>query len=281
MAMKKIPVSIIVFFNTLQLLYSADNIFAYISGDFFQEYNNVTAINGRFNIHYLVQPSDNIPYEEITIFSLNDSDNYDERDKYKIRYFDGSRTTASPSLESIIEIYGQQFPLGYLDDDHRWPRDFRWHTGEFWLFEYNGKTFLCYTASAIPSDYYNYVLLFDITDRDNVQFHIFVTFHFGYAPKLFTHDSRLYIFISDIRDDYDGYWHSRFYSLDTFERMAHEDGSEVEFVFGYDKWRNPPDFFVSSNFPHGEISMYKNSTVDNSKYDEEFKKAEGKTKEYR
>ena len=158
MAMKKLFLSIIiVFFSTLQLLYPDDNVFSCISGDFFQVYSNVTAINGSFTGSYLVQPSDNIPYEEIQFFRLHDSDNYEEYDKYKIRYYSNYHSTGSPFIESIIEIYGQQFPLGYLDDNPRCPRDLRPHTGDFWLLEYDGKTLLCCIASAIPSDYVSYV----------------------------------------------------------------------------------------------------------------------------
>jgi hypothetical protein len=93
-----------------------------------------------------------------------------------------------------------------------------------------------------------HVLLFDITDKENVQFHVYDTDSFvGCHPQLFMHDGRLFILITG----YEGS-PAKFYSLDTYEKLVNENGDDIEFDFSYDKWGGEGNWFkyLGSNFPN-------------------------------
>ena len=227
-----------------QIAYS-DDFFDGIAGEFFQPFTSMTKLEGEFDGYYLVQPDDSIPYREVSMFS------WPAYGEYGLKYFSYSKRTSSDATNSIIEIYGQQFSLGFLnDDENSSPRDIMWSGGEFWTFEYNGKTFLSYITNQLGANgwMFAHVLLFDITDKENVQFHIFDTHAFvGHQPQLYIHDGRLFIFIT-------GYTGSpaKFYSLDTYERLVNENGDDIEFDFLYDKWGGDGNWFQyhGSNFPN-------------------------------
>ena len=246
--MKKMILPIIIL-RVTQLTHADDStdFFDGIAGEFFQPYSNtnMTKIEGSFNTNYFVQPEDNIPYEVIKYFG------WPENYEYGIKYFSFSFRTNKEVKDSIIEIYRQQFSLGFLRDEvDGSPRQIMPSSGEFWTFEYNGKTFLSYITHQAGANawYAKHALLFDITDKKNVQFHIYDTEIFGgYQPQLYMHGGRLFIFIT-------GYTGSpaKFYSLDTYEKLVNENGDDIEFAFSYDKWGGEGNWFqyLGSNFPN-------------------------------
>jgi hypothetical protein len=119
-----------------------------IAREFFQPFTDMTKLEGgEFNGYYLVQPDDNIPYREVSMFS------WPAYGEYGLKYFSYSKRTSSDATNSIIEIYGQQFSLGFLKDEaNGWPRDIMWSGGAFWTFAYNGKTFLSYITNQLGAN---------------------------------------------------------------------------------------------------------------------------------
>ena len=251
--MKKVILPIILLCIT-QLAHADDSadFFDGIIGEFFQPYSdaNMTKIEGGFDwrrVEESERRENSLPFSEMRFFYPP------ENDKYGIKYFAHTDRTDGGS-GSMIEIYGQQFSLGFSEDEvDGWPREIMPSSVEFWLVNYAGKTFLSLTAYQAGANawYAAHVLLFDITDRENVRFRIFDTVTFtGYKPQLYMHGGRLFILISDTRDYY-GNWHARFYLLDNFEELANNNGKEAQFIFSYDKWGGESRFqYLGSNFPN-------------------------------
>jgi hypothetical protein len=125
-----------------------------------------------------------------------------------------------------------------------------WSEGEFWIIESNNRRFLCYITPELGTNsvMYKYILLFDLTDKQSVHFFIFETFAFGYKPQIGIYDQRLCILITN-RNINTGNYHVVLYSFFDFEKILDDSGKDIELIFTYDKWEDPPFRIIGRNIP--------------------------------
>ncbi len=182
--MKKL--TLLIFCITINAIVQAQSFSGLIEQEFFNPSTpfEITEVEGYFNGVYLVQSHDNIPYTEIKIF---DNQNFDSPYS-SLKYYSYSNRTSETVAESIIEIYGQSFSLRYRKNisGENMVRDIMWSAGKLWRFNYMNEEYLCYVThwlNAIDPQFM-VVLLFDITDKEDVQFMVFDTFDQGYIPQI-------------------------------------------------------------------------------------------------
>ncbi len=272
--MKKIMI-ILLLITVTTLVYAQDFSEVITQGVFNLTPVELTEIEGFFNGVYLVQSKDNIPYTEVDIF-----DNRNLDSPYSsLKYYSYLNRTNETVTESIIEIYGQQFSLGRAVSENR---DFAFdiaadHPGEMWYFRYDDKEYLCYVASLqrMINSRDKGMLLFDITDKENVQFIFLDTFNFSLEPQIGIRDDEpgLCILQSETYwgKEYNANRRTMLYVINNgqLEPVCNEKGKHIEAFWDWDK-REYEYLLIyedkNQNYAFEKMKKYKNNILVSESY---------------
>jgi hypothetical protein len=199
-----------------------------------------------------------IPLEERTPFDRVWTYSFPELPLY-LRYYDGTNPIRAYDSHSILATSDHTLSAGEAipyNDEHALivPHGFEGFGINFWLFEYNGKRYVCGVcvmggaASGAPG----VILIFDITDTAKVKFATFESFILerNYLerdyPEIGIYGDKLCILKTDWMNDTEKYkihppgrshW-SRLYSIEEegIVEVFDENGRNIELFFNWNKW---------------------------------------------
>jgi hypothetical protein len=190
-------------------------------------------IPGIFNGFY----AGDVLYKEVAIFSNKD---------YPMKYFSDSQGIGD-NHGSKISIFDQEFYLGKIDEQENVYADIHL-SSSWWLFEAKNRTYFCSLASQRGADPYGFVLLlFDITDKRNIEFYTFTTFNLNGIPAFgfFPEQEQQLCTLRIIRDNY--YIVKPYYIKDgNLIEFCKPSGDSYCLEFEWSKWKAGEILIIST-----------------------------------
>ncbi|GMO41576.1 MAG: hypothetical protein Ta2F_17530 [Termitinemataceae bacterium] len=196
----------------------------------------MTEIKGGFNAIYITRPDDDINYTQVRSY-VNAEDYSDE--VFNLKYYSYENRITDDVHESIIEIFGQRFPVTF-DGNNMAPIDLITDCS-IWLFNHNETQYLCYSSVPVGSSGWpsHYILLFDITNIENIKFTMFETFANSDRPEIGLYPrngGKLCFIVTELVEPV-GIYYSKLYSLKSvsLEPTLDKNGRNIGLCYRFDK----------------------------------------------